>query len=173
MLKLSKQTNILIYGFIFVILYGVYYLHIEPRMESLHKSYKGKQSPEIQAFMDEVDKSINASGAVIDTCIVNRAETEWSNDPFYKVRLYDDLISSGININTVFEEYKAKFIYSGYLQAGEKELAIINNTDYQIGDTLEDYTGLYVLKSIYPLRVIIGNKAENNTLEILLSEMEN
>jgi hypothetical protein len=162
MLKLSNQRNILIYGFIFLILYGVYYLHIEPKMESLHKSYKGKQSPEIQAFMDEVDKSINASGAVID-----------ASDPFYKARLYDDLISSGINIKTVLEEYKAKFTYSGYIQAGEKELAIINNTEYQTGDTLEEYTGLYVLKSIYPSRVIIGDKAENNTLEILLSEVEN
>src|SRR3990170_3637277 len=105
MLKLSKQINILIYVFILMILYGVYYLHIEPRTISLYKSYEGKQSPEIQAFMGEVNKSINASGAVIDACIVNRAETEWSNDPFYKVRLYDDLISCGINLNTVFEEY--------------------------------------------------------------------
>ncbi len=173
MLKLSNQRNILIYGFIFLILYGVYYLHIEPKMESLHKSYKGQQSPEIQAFMDGVDKSINASGAVIDAFIVNRAEAEWSSDPFYKARLYDDLISSGINIKTVLEEYKAKFTYSGYIQAGEKELAIINNTEYQTGDTLEEYTGLYVLKSIYPSRVIIGDKAENNTLEILLSEVGN
>ncbi|MGD8881179.1 MAG: general secretion pathway protein GspB, partial [Desulfobacterales bacterium] len=43
--------------------------------------------------------------------------------------------------------------YTGFMQMGDKKLAIINGVEYAAGDRLEQ--GDYILQSITPSRVVI------------------
>jgi hypothetical protein len=62
-------------------------------------------------------------------------------------------------------------IYSGFLQMGQKRLAIINGMEYETGDRLEP--GGFLLKSISPTRVVIaprGKKSKSISLPMEDSE---
>jgi len=189
MLEHSKKIKIIIYLSILLVLYGVYYLHLEPTEGLVRKSSDGKEtseavdrmgkmirgspSPEIIAYIESVTKTIGASTAFLYTDIGHRAEAEWSSDPFFKAKFYDALVSAGIQLGATSEEVRSKFVYSGYCLCGEIEMAIINDGEYMVGDIIEEYTGVYTVKAITSSSVVLENKVESSNLEILLTGVEN
>ena len=68
------------------------------------------------------------------------------------------------------EEYhkRSAFSYSGYLKVSNKNLAIINGVEYEAGDPLE-IEG-YVLKKIYPGKVVIVNEKSGAKFDVPLQE---
>ncbi len=101
--------------------------------------------------------------AKADTYIIERAETSWNKNPFWdrsSYREYTGKESSG--------DLATKIVYSGYVDAGRKKLAIINGWEYEAGDAL-DIKG-YILKSVAPSRILIFNRNTGSEFYVPIQE---
>lgn len=78
--------------------------------------------------------------------LISKAESEWEHDPFM-VYSADQLRENGSTQETV------KLMYTGFIQAGKKILAVINGMEYEIGELLKDAG--YKVHSISPSRVVL------------------
>ena len=100
---------------------------------------------------------------------LSRAETGWVHDPFYERKSFrewekrKERAKSRRGISQ-----KVSFSYSGYLKVSNKNLAIINGVEYEAGDPLE-IEG-YVLKKIYPGKVVIVNEKSGAKFDVPLQE---
>jgi len=63
---------------------------------------------------------------------------------------------------------EAGFTYSGYLEIGDRRLAIINGIEYETGDELA--MGGYIVRGIYPNRVVIEVKWRKEKIIVPLEE---
>jgi len=98
-----------------------------------------------------------------DKYIIERAETSWNKNPFWDRSSYREYVGkeSGGDLAT-------KIVYSGYVDAGRKKLAIINGWEYEAGDSL-DVKG-YILKNVAPSRVLIFNRNTGSDFYVPIQE---
>jgi len=97
--------------------------------------------------------------------IADRAEEEWTNDPFSTSDTFNSERTEGSARNIE----KDNLIYSGYLEVGGRKTAIINGMDYRAGDELE--ASGYKVGHITPSSVIIMDKTSGEKITIpFLSE---
>lgn len=86
--------------------------------------------------------------------LIRQAEKEWPGNPFFSRRQYRDFVLSR---DAKTEVKKFAVDYTGYLEAGGRRIAIINDAEYAEGEELE--IGGYVLKHISPEKITIENPA--------------
>lgn len=172
MSNLPKQLNILFFFVGVGILYGVYFLFIEPKM-GITEEYKGKQNPELTAFMMDIDKKLGGGlHAEFYAALTKRAEDDWLTDPFYDATTYGGLTAVGKSFDKDYKVSKKDFVYTGFLGIGDKEVAIVNDMEYEAGEVIELEVGKYFLESIHPTKIVIGKEAGQKFLEIPIQEME-
>jgi len=166
--KLTRQQIIIISIMVVAILYGAYDFFIAPRTKSVSFD-AGKKPAELEAFAADVTANMTkGSLSNADAYAINRAETEWTRDPFYEKKSFRDwkmLKEPGAGKDSKAEP---GFNYSGYLKFDKKEMVIINGVEYKSGDHLE-IEG-YLLEKISPDKVVIVNKKSRSRLEIPLQE---
>lgn len=80
-----------------------------------------------------------------DAYIVARAESEWLVDPLYLSRDFQALVREGENV---------QLFYTGFIEVGNRRIAVINGLDYEVGDHLLERPGFRV-RSIRPEEVVI------------------
>lgn len=167
--KLTKRQWIILSVMVAAILYGAYDFLLAPKQKSSATDVKAKLA-QLGTFMADVTVSM-AGGALsaADAYIVSRAETEWKRDPFYEKKSFREWMNLKNPMKAgVSSIGKANFVYSGYLNLDNKRIAIVNDVEYGAGDTLE--TGGFVLKQIYPDRVVIVNERDGTKFEVLLQD---
>ncbi len=75
-----------------------------------------------------------------DEMIIKKADVKWHNDPFADLELLKQIEGTseeeppGKNAN---KEKHEPLLYSGFLQVGNKLMAIVNGMEYEKGDTIE------------------------------------
>ncbi len=152
-----------------VILFAVYDFFIAPRSKS-EVIDVGKKTSELEVFLSDITSKLpKGSLPTADAYVLSRAETEWVHDPFYEKKSFREWekrkerarAAGGIS-------QKVTFSYSGYLKVGNKNLAIINGVEYEAGNPME-IEG-YVLKKIYPDKVVIVNKKSGAKFDVPLQE---
>ena len=167
--KLTKQ-QIIIFGIMaLVIVFAVYDFFIAPRSKSEIVDVK-KQTSELETFLTDITSRL-PKGALptADAYVLSRAESEWVHDPFYERKSFrewekrKERAKAGGGMSQ-----KVSFSYSGYLKVSNKNLAIINSVEYEAGDRLE-IEG-YVLKNIYPGKVIIVTEKSGAKFDVPLQE---
>jgi hypothetical protein len=80
------------------------------------------------------------------------AETNWKQDPLVQIeKASNPEAERKENLQPTASEIKVA--YTGYLQMGDLELAVINGNEYAAGDRLD--TGGYIVQSIFPNRIVI------------------
>jgi len=172
MAKPKKRSDFLFFVISVALLYGVYYLFIEPQARTTDR-YVGKQSPELQAYMVEITTKLKKKSSLsVNSSIIERAEHSRLNDPFYDTMSYGELTMTEALVGADSAAQREDFTYSGFLNAGAKKLAIINDLEYEVGETIVLTTGMYVLEDIHPTKVIIGNKVNKDSRVIHLQEPE-
>ena len=172
MTNLPRQYNSLFFFLGLAILYGVYFLFIEPKLETTEE-YKGKQSPELVSFMSDILANLDREAPTeLYTAIIYSAENNWSSDPFYDMKSYGELTMSKTQVDKDYVVREADFIYSGYLNVHGSKIAIVNDIECAAGDKLELEKGLFILKDIHPNKVVIGNKTGSLFLEVPLQKTE-
>jgi len=169
--KLPKRLNLFFFVLSVGVLYGTFYLFIEPHLKSSSK-YSAKQSDELIAFTADISTRLyKKSTALKNAYIIESAELRWLSDPFYSVFEYGDFyMSDAAAPEDIVEEID--FAYTGYMDVSGVSFAIINNVEYKIGDTLEDGGGMYSLQDINPSKVSIRNKAKDKDIVVLLPEIK-
>jgi hypothetical protein len=120
----------------------------EPVVKKTRESAK-----KTDAFVLGVAKALSKDDtrAGTDLYIITKAAMEWTKEPFM---VYHASRSKGSSTIDTPKPHKTwTFVYSGYLEASHRKLAIINGMEYEVGDTL--LPSGYVVQRISPFRVII------------------
>ena len=167
--KLTRQQIIILGIMALVIVFAAYDFFIAPRSKSEMIDIKKKTS-ELEIFLADITSRL-PKGALptADAYVLSRAESEWVHDPFYERKSFrewekrKERAKAGGGMSQ-----RVSFSYSGYLKVSNKNLAIINGVEYEAGDRLE-LEG-YVLKNIYPGKVVIVNEKSGAKFDVPLQE---
>lgn len=168
--KLTTKQIILLGVTLLAVLYGAYDF-----------LFTGRKSPvtantaniDMGTFISEMTVTLaKDTPSPVDAQMIKRAETSWPRDPFYERKSYRQLTAADepppAVVAATLSAEKGKFSYTGYVDMGRKKIAILNGSEYAVGDAL-DVSG-YVLNDIYPDRIVIYHKETRRTLEIPLQE---
>jgi hypothetical protein len=162
MKKLNKRQIIILAVTAMVALYAAYDLLIAGPTGA--KTKIEAKPVEIESFVNTIRNDLaKTKAAGFDIYVAARAETEWNRSPFWEETSYREFV--GKETGGVV---KAKIIYSGYVEAGRKKMAIINGWEYEAGESI-DIEG-YSLKSISPSRVLIVNRNTFSELYVPIQE---
>jgi hypothetical protein len=167
--KLTRQQMIILSIMALVVLFAVYDFFIAPRSKAELIDI-GKKTSELEAFLTDITSKLpKGSLPTSDAYVLSRAETGWVHDPFYErksIREWDkrkERAKAGGGMSQ-----RVSFSYSGYLKVRDKNLAIINGVEYEAGEALE-IEG-YILKKIYPGKVVIVNEKSGAKFDVPLQE---
>ena len=151
-----------------VVLYGMYSLFFSTPSKVVGTS-SAKSIGEIKKFVTEVTHGLKEDYKVRGLFIIEQAKREWIRDPFLTLAapqkaavVIDNRPAAAATAPEV------SFTYSGYIQMGERKLAIISGVEYETGDELDG--GEQIVKQIEPLRVVIGPPNSNDNLTLQLDE---
>jgi type II secretory pathway component PulC len=156
---MAKREKIIIGLMILALLYGVldFFVSSSPKEGSQVPESKLAETRDLAArIADNVQKE-SLTGA--EKLILERAGAEWTQDPF----LGRPLVAANVPAKTA-ENEALRFVYTGFIEAGNKRLAIINGMEYQAGEELE--SGAFVVRSISQASVMLENAGRGESLEV-------
>jgi hypothetical protein len=159
---MSKREKIIIGVMVFSILFAlVYFLTptLTGREDKTADQYTGSEKI-IQEIATELKK---VAASPNETYIIARAEAAWAKDPFYK-KVQPAVAKAGPGGTGAPD-----IVYSGFVDMGEKKLAVINGSTYQVGDKL-DFGSSFYLRSVEPSRVVIVDKQNQRNIVIKLKD---
>lgn len=81
--------------------------------------------------------------------MIAAAVAPWGENPFLKVKLEENDAPDKLSVTV--PEPKVPLVYSGFIELGDRRLAILNGREYEPGDALE-ISG-YSLLAVYPSHV--------------------
>lgn len=166
--KLTKRQMIILSIMVVAVLYAVYDFFIAPRTKPAVIDM-GEKSAELEVFRTDITAKIPKGSSAADDYIVSRAEAGWTHDPFYDSRSFREWVRLKEPAKTgIKTSQKIFFGYSGFVKVDKRKVAIINGAEYESGDPLE-IEG-YVLKNIYPDKVVIVNIKNGVKFDVPLQE---
>jgi hypothetical protein len=166
--NMTTREKIIVALMVVAVAYGAYALFFEkpPGPQTL-QTQTGLDS--LNTFVTKVAETTKSGLSEEDAYIVQQAESQWHQDPMATIKSKTEA-----EVKQQEEEAQApppgvKIVYSGYLQMGDKSLAIINGMEYETGDELSG--GGYVVRNISPSRVVLAKTPDGKqTLVIPLVE---
>jgi len=172
--KIEKRQAIILGIMVLVVLYGAYDFLFgrSPKKVEVTSVRKVEDVGTILTQVVGGMKAASPSPAMVYA--ISRAEERWLKDPFLERRAYRDFFRTRVAVpveggKVLPESKKPSFKYSGYVNSGGKEIAIINGLEYTIGDSLVDAPG-YVVKTIDPQKVVLENTLERERMEVPINE---
>jgi hypothetical protein len=175
MINLQLREKIIIGIMGIAILYAAVDFLIPAKKHSLLTGEQNKE--ELESLVATLASIAEKGGekAVIRQ-IAEIKQKPWRSDPFLDEKSYSRWLSAKEPAVPEKEKPAAVFVYSGYLDAGQKRLAVINGFEYQAGDVLEINGGktdldVYKLKSVSPESVVILNTKTGKTTNFPLAEV--
>lgn len=144
------------------VVYGVYILFLSSPQQTA--TVNDDSDPKaLKAFIIKVAEKMATGLSKNQAYVLQKAETRWERDPLIQI---EPKVSGEEEESPQPEPILAtKIMYTGFLEMGDKRLAILNGIEYEAGDTLEP--GGYTIRSISASRVIIalpGKQAKTRTL---------
>jgi hypothetical protein len=162
---MSKREKVILFGALLAILYGAYSVFLDSPSKPPSVDTEKKKT-ELTKVISDV--SGNLSKEVLDKAdiyIIARAEAEWRSDPFSKTVLPK---KSEARKPAKPLKQKVSFTYSGYVEMGDKRLAIINGIEYETGEELE--LAGYIVEKIEPFKVVIRGKKRQKRIIVPMKE---
>ena len=136
-----------------VVVYGVYtfFFTSAPKPVSI-ASQSGLDA--LNTFIAKVADTTKAGLSETESYIIRQAAAEWQQDPLLNIER-KEIPEEPKEEETPKETVpQIKLNYTGFLQMGDKRMAIINGMEYEAGERLIE--GDYIIKSISPTRVVIN-----------------
>jgi len=129
-----------------------------------------KSMAELQTFMTEMTVVLGKdTPSPVDAHMIKRSEAAWVRDPFYNRKAERAWAVAGEAAQAAGTAApKSLFSYTGYVEAANRQIVVINGHEYVTGDALE--VEGYVLKAVYPTRVSIYNRETRRTIDVPLQE---
>ncbi|MCD4663809.1 MAG: hypothetical protein K8R68_00975 [Bacteroidales bacterium] len=163
---MSKREKIILFFMALSLVYGFYVFYVEAPDK---KGAIGENSKleSLNKFISHVAELTKESLSEIDSYIIEKAPKQWDKDPL----LSSD---SGFqfkaeNTDADLSALKVDIKYTGYLNMGAKNLAILNGLEYEEGEELEK--GGFIIRKISPEQVIIEIKGKQKEITIPLEEI--
>jgi hypothetical protein len=154
---MTKREKIIVGLMLLTVVYGIYTVFFERRgnVGSAPAFSSTNELENLNTFIAKVAETSKAGLSEPDKYIIARAEAEWKQDPLINVELTNQPESEIQKSKAVTKAVipNLKVSYTGFMQMGDKALAIINGMEYSAGDELEQ--GGYVVRSITPSQVVI------------------
>ena len=150
---MSTREKIIIGLMALAVIYGVYAVFLSgPQEETAFKSGGDKELEALNLFISKVADKTKNSRSGQQAYILHKAQIEWKQDPLLQIKQKMSKEEEAERRPLVLE---SKILYTGFLQMGDKRLAIINGIEYEIGDPLEP--GGLIVRNIHPNYVVIGS----------------
>jgi len=121
----------------------------------------------LNKFISHVAELTKESLSEIDSYIIEKAPKQWDKDPLLSSD--SEFQFKADNTEADVSALKVNIKYTGYLNMGAKNLAILNGLEYEEGEELEK--GGFIIRKIYPERVIIVIKGQQEEITIPLEEI--
>jgi len=148
------------------ILYGGYSF-LFPDSKSGRPKFSSQKAVAVTDFVTDLVRRIRAADTTVtDTLIIEKATAPWRKDPFQvvsKVAVEDTRPEEEAEILDR-EGLAGSFSYTGYMEMGDRILAIINGLEYQVGEQLAREGA--VLRKATPQEVSIYVDAEQGLLVV-------
>ena len=161
---MTNREKIIVGLMLLTVVYGVYTIFFEGKSSVEPAAAIGSSAKELEnlnAFIAKIAEASRAGISEEDKYIIERAETEWKQDPLISVNLTNKP-ESEIQKNKEVTQVSIpdlKVSYTGFMKMGEKTFAIINGLEYAAGDALEQ--GDYTVRSITPTQVVIVSSRDS------------
>jgi hypothetical protein len=146
-----KQSEKVLVGFMaLAVLYGAFIF-----IPKFFKKTVDNQAANIAEVRDYITglseriKNQSPNDKVVFT--INAAEAEWGADPFKFTEVPDK--ARGAGRTAADDQNRDELIYTGYLTMNKRKLAVINNVEYEAGDSLVGKD--FKVKRIGPAEVVL------------------
>jgi hypothetical protein len=150
---MSTREKIIVGLMVLVLVYGAYtFLLSGSPEETAFKSGGDKELDTLNIFITKVADKTKNSLSKKQAYVLQKAQIEWKQDPLLRIKPKISKEEQEARQPLVL---KSKILYTGFLQMGEKLLAILNGIEYEIGDRLEP--GGLIVRNIHPNYVVIGS----------------
>ena len=166
---MTTREKVIVGLMVLSIIYGVYIVFFAgPKEKATFKSSGDKELDALNTFITKVADKTKNSLSKQQAYVLQKAEAEWKQDPLVTIQ-HEMTPEEKEEMQPL--KLDRKIMYTGFLQMGDKRLAIINGMEYEVGDRLEP-DGLIVRK-ILPNHVIIGSPdKKNRNVTLPMEEIE-
>ena len=163
---MSKREKIILFFMALSLVYGFFVFFIEAPGK---KGAMGQSSKleSLNKFISHVAELTKESLSEIDSYIIEKAPKQWDKDPLLSSDT--EFQFKAENTEADVSALKVNIKYTGYLNMGAKNFAILNGLEYEEGEELEK--GGFILRKVYPERVIIVIKGKQEEITIPLEEI--
>lgn len=166
--KLNKRQIIILAVTAAAMIYGAYDF-LKPSAKKGVAALSGTKTADMSSVLDAAGSLSRDPSAKADAHIISRAGMDWRGDPFYAgqiplAELHRDSAKAGAPGGT---EKKADIAYTGYMKAGNRQIAVISGNDYEAGDLLPQG---YVLRSVSPAKVVLEDRRDGTVFEVFLQD---
>lgn len=163
---MSTREKIIVALMIVAVIYGAYTIFFtKPQEVTSIKGGGDKELKALNAFITKVADKTKQGLSKKQAYMLDKAVTPWRQDPLVQIRpklsAAEKAARQPLVLNT-------KFSYTGFMQMGDKRLAIINDLEYEVGDKLEP--GGLILRGIHPNHVVVGSAVHQSKRVILPME---
>ncbi|CAB5138031.1 hypothetical protein D3OALGA1CA_3673 [Olavius algarvensis associated proteobacterium Delta 3] len=146
---MSKREKGILIVMALAVLYGGYSL-LAPSTEPTPPEATTQSLQDVEGFVLGVIAELpRFSLNKTEEYMIAAATAPWGGNPFLKVTLEENNIPD--KLSATVPEPKVPLVYSGFIELGDRRLAILNNREYEPGDALE-ISG-YSLLAVYPSHV--------------------
>jgi len=135
------------------VIYGVYTVFFSaPKEETASLNGSDKDLETLNLFISKISDKTNNGLTEAQVYALQKAQANWKQDPMMTIepKLTQQEIAARQPL-----VLKNQILYTGFLQMGDKRLAILNGIEYEIGDRLEP-DGL-IVRNISPNHVVVGS----------------
>jgi len=166
--KIGKREMIILGVMGIAILYAAFDFLVPKKKVSAARDMT-QQTAELNTFVTDLTAGLSKDTTKnLQLLIFSRAEKEWKQDPFLDAKSYRVWSKVQDPAKGGAAAPKIEFAYTGYLEVNRERIAIINGSEYKVGDEL-DVKG-FKLKSASPAMVVIENHLTGVAQKVPLQE---
>lgn len=156
------------------LVYGFYALFLEnpapgkPKLAAPENKLDGYNE-----FITKVAALVKGGVSPEQAYIIEKIPDKWSRDPFLIIKTEGSFKPEKEKLTETQKEAsesKLDIVYSGFLNMGNRNLAIINGIEYEKGEKLPE--GGQIVEQIYPDRVIIGRVGSKRKVTVKLEDTQ-
>ncbi len=162
---MGTREKILVGLMIVALIYGAFELFLSPGESGGPKQAAGPDIETARQMEQEINTRISRAELNAEQAyILEMAGRQWQRDPFYVLPEQEDITEG----QPETENMPGKLKYTGYLEIGNTEMAIINGLEYRTGERLEQ--GGAMVRSISPGRVVIESARTGEKISVPYKE---
>ncbi len=174
---MTKRERIILVLMCLAVVYGAYALFFSSPPKKGTSISAESRSSQINKLITELSVGLTKEGPTeTDTYIIEKAESKWAKDPFFDkkisvVKEKEKALKAEAEAETREEVDilpEVTFSYSGYLQMGDRKIAIIDGMEYKTGEEIG--SDGFIIRAIYPNKVVIGIEGIEKEITVPLVE---